>query len=53
MRKPCLDEPSRSLKADASHAGVRKQGGDGPVATRSSDHLSDLAVELGESTAYL
>lgn len=40
-------------KADAGHAGVRKEGSDGPVALCPSNHVSDLAVELSESVAYL
>lgn len=40
-------------KADAGHAGVRKEGSDGPVALCPSNHVSDLTVELSESVAYL
>lgn len=50
----CRPDPLKfASKADAGHTGVRKEGSDGPVALRSSNHVSDLAVKLSESVAYL
>lgn len=50
----CRPDPLRcASKADAGHAGVRKEGSDGPIALRPSNHVSDLAVKLSESVAYL
>lgn len=50
----CRPDPLKFYsKADASHAGVRKEGSDGPVALCPSNHVSDLTVELSETVAYL
>lgn len=42
-----------SDRSGGEKAGVRKEGSDGPIALGPSNHVSDLAVKLSESVAYL